>query len=390
MAKKNSFLKIFLIITLVFSFIGLGSDFLVQKLEWQDISNDLTDAMDVSLAAVNPERIQRQAQTPESIDNPDYSRLKEQLLELGRPFTRKGIDSIYAMSQKDGKILFLVDSVSTDHPRYSPPGTIYEEPPQILLDIFKNGKEAMSDPYTDEYGSFVSFFKPIRTFDDDQIVGIMGVDIDYAWALNKLRSFRIYSLSIVTITYLFALLFFYLFFKRRASKQQLLENQRMHEALVQGSSDAIMTLEPPDWKFTSGNPAAIKMFGAKNEAEFTSKHPGQLSPEKQSDGKSSPEQAKKMIEKALLKGSNFFEWTHKRINGETFPAEVLLTKFEIDGEPILQATVRDISKRKKEEKQALEQKRELEELNSLMVGREIKIIELKEELAKLKDELNKK
>ena len=29
-----------------------------------------------------------------------------------------------------------------------------------------------------------------------------------------------------------------------------------------------MTLEPPSWRFTSGNPATVKMFGAKNEEDF--------------------------------------------------------------------------------------------------------------------------
>ncbi|MFQ5346133.1 MAG: PAS domain S-box protein, partial [Mariprofundus sp.] len=44
-----------------------------------------------------------------------------------------------------------------------------------------------------------------------------------------------------------------------------------------------------------------------------------------------------------------FEWMHKRMDGSLFPAEVLLSALEVDGNKILQATVRDISNRKKAE-----------------------------------------
>lgn len=120
-----------------------------------------------------------------------------------------------------------------------------------------------------------------------------------------------------------------------------------YKILYESSSDALMTLEAPLWKFTSGNPAAIKMFSAKNEAEFTSAEPWKLSPEKQPDGSLSAEKAKEKIDIAMREESVFFEWTHKRLNGEDFPATVLLTKV-VEGEnEFLQATVRDITIQKK-------------------------------------------
>ena len=61
------------------------------------------------------------------------------------------------------------------------------------------------------------------------------------------------------------------------------------------------------------------------------------------------QKAMEMINIAMKNGSNFFEWTHKRINGEDFPATVLLTRVTIGGKTFLQATVRDITERKKAE-----------------------------------------
>jgi PAS domain S-box-containing protein len=147
--------------------------------------------------------------------------------------------------------------------------------------------------------------------------------------------------------------------------------------IFMSSRDAIMTLEPPSWRFTSGNPATIRMFGAKNEAEFLSYEPWRLSPEKQPDGRLSSEKAKEMIEKAIQEGTNFFEWKHKKVNGEEFFAEVLLSKMATGQTPYLQATVRDISERKKTEQS-------LEQLNNIIVGSELEKERLKKEILELK------
>ena len=135
-----------------------------------------------------------------------------------------------------------------------------------------------------------------------------------------------------------------------SSHDESLEDYQKYKVLYESSSDAIMTIEPPDWKFTSGNPATLKMFNVKTEKEFLSLTPGDLSPKFQPDGQDSQEKAKKMIEEALENGSNLFSWTHKRYKGEDFPATVLLTKLNYNGKDIIQATVRDISKEKAEKR----------------------------------------
>ena len=135
-----------------------------------------------------------------------------------------------------------------------------------------------------------------------------------------------------------------------------------YKILFESSRDAIMLLAPPDWMFTAGNKATLEMFGAKNENEFSSKTPGDLSPEYQPDGLLSSEKAGKMIGKAMRNGSFFFEWTHKRINGEEFPATVLLTRIELEDRELLTATVRDITEIKRTEKELQKYRDHLEDI----------------------------
>ena len=137
--------------------------------------------------------------------------------------------------------------------------------------------------------------------------------------------------------------------EKKKAEEELKESEERHRILFESSRDAIMTLEPPSWGFTSGNPATVEMFKANNEEEFISHGPWELSPEHQPDGRPSKEKAKEMIETAMREGSNFFEWTHRSLDGTNFPATVLLTRMEIKGKQFLQATVRDITDRKKYE-----------------------------------------
>jgi PAS domain-containing protein len=60
---------------------------------------------------------------------------------------------------------------------------------------------------------------------------------------------------------------------RKRAAQALSESEARYRALFQKSHDALMTLAPPSWEFTSGNSAAIDMFGARDEADFMSRSP---------------------------------------------------------------------------------------------------------------------
>jgi PAS domain S-box-containing protein len=118
----------------------------------------------------------------------------------------------------------------------------------------------------------------------------------------------------------------------------------------------------PDKGFVSGNPATIKLFGCQKEDEFISLTPADLSPEYQPDGALSAEKAQKMMAIARAQDSHFFEWNHKRVNGKEFYASVLLTRMNLYGEEVLQATVRDITERKQAEAELAKYRDHLEEM----------------------------
>lgn len=171
--------------------------------------------------------------------------------------------------------------------------------------------------------------------------------------------------------------------EQKNMENRLRENQEKFQAFFEYSSDPMMTLEYPEWKFTGGNLAALRLFGVDSVKEFSSLSPGELSPERQPDGELSIEKARRMLEKALEDGSNFFEWTHKKYKGKEFVATILLSRIQFKGKVFIQATIRDISTQKEAEIKLKEKMEEIEKMNKFMVGRELKMAELKEKIKKL-------
>jgi len=130
---------------------------------------------------------------------------------------------------------------------------------------------------------------------------------------------------------------------RKREAAALAQSEEKYRCLFESSREAIMTLDGPAWRFTSANPAAVTMFRAKSEADLLTHAPWELSPERQPDGLDSDAKAQMMIVKALSEGSHFFEWTHRRLDGQEFPATVHLSTMQAGGKLSLQGTVRDVT-----------------------------------------------
>ena len=141
--------------------------------------------------------------------------------------------------------------------------------------------------------------------------------------------------------------------------QTVQRNESRLRAVYESNNDAIMLLS--EKCFVDCNSATLAIFKCPAKSEFCGKHPSQISPEYQPNGRLSSEAATDHIVTALTRGYDRFEWQHCRWDGSEFIAEVQLCRMEIDDQAILQAIVRDISDRKAVEAAIRQKSAELEQ-----------------------------
>ena len=150
--------------------------------------------------------------------------------------------------------------------------------------------------------------------------------------------------------------------ERKAAEEKIRRNAReIRNSLLKSSMDALMLLD--EKSFLDCNAETLRLFGLNSVEEFIKNHPADLSPTLQPDGLSSLESANNHIKKAFWSGRESFFWVHKRSDGTTFPADVLLSRISLKNRVILQATVRDISEQKEAEKKLRESNRRIELMN---------------------------
>jgi len=124
-----------------------------------------------------------------------------------------------------------------------------------------------------------------------------------------------------------------------------MEQHDINCLLCDSACDAILLFKGNSFFYC--NKVALELFGCSSKEEFFTKHPADLSPEFQPDGVNSRIAVDETTTKIFEKGYSRFDWVHKRLdNGKEFPAEVILNVIELNGEKIIQATIRDITERK--------------------------------------------
>jgi PAS domain S-box-containing protein len=119
------------------------------------------------------------------------------------------------------------------------------------------------------------------------------------------------------------------------------------QTLFETNTDGIVILNRQG--FTDCNPATLEMFRMSRVEDFLRQRPQDLGVENQPCGTPSHLLAERHILEAVEKGHALFHWTARRPDGSTFPAEIALHAMDLEGEPVIQAIMRDVSVQKEAE-----------------------------------------
>ncbi|MFI1770827.1 PAS domain S-box protein [Thalassobellus citreus] len=189
--------------------------------------------------------------------------------------------------------------------------------------------------------------------------------------------------------------------EQKKIEQELLNSKNYVQTIFDSSAEAIFIHDAVTGEILDANKQMCIMYGY-DKSEVIGQTVGVFSSNKD------PYTSKKAMEwimKAKAEGKQTFEWVNKHKKGHLFWCEVSIVYVKIGKAYCSLATVRNINERKaieqelekyrfqledivKERTQQLEDKnKSLEQVNSIFVGRELKMVELKEEIKQLKKQL---
>jgi PAS domain S-box-containing protein len=142
-----------------------------------------------------------------------------------------------------------------------------------------------------------------------------------------------------------------------ATESTMEQTGSVFESLFERSADAILLFEVPGahtGTLLDCNKAAVQLIGAHDKSEILHLRPEDLSPPFQPDGSSSAARTPEIIAMVQARGSYRFEWLMRRLDGVDIPIEVSATAVQINGKNIHVVMSRDISERKRAERELLE------------------------------------
>ncbi len=167
---------------------------------------------------------------------------------------------LYLMTMKDDAILFTVDGIPLKNPGHADPGTPYAEPPPELAPVFRTGDEVVVGPYSDEYGTFVSAFAPIRERFSGRVFGVLGVDVDAAdWAAAVTEQ-RLEPLLITLLLALMLIGFYVVQERRRIDALTLAESEREYRSVLESMGDVFYRSDR-DGRLTMASPSFARVLG---------------------------------------------------------------------------------------------------------------------------------
>lgn len=133
-------------------------------------------------ATVDPQRVRSLTFTEEDQHNPEYLRLRSQMIAYANAMRLR---SLYSIGLRDGRLIFGPESLAEDDPLSSSPGTVFLRPAVEDYAIFHDGHSVAMGPQTDEYGTFFSVLAPVLDPRTGHVLMVIGLDVE-AQTWNRL------------------------------------------------------------------------------------------------------------------------------------------------------------------------------------------------------------
>lgn len=133
--------------------------------------------------------------------------------------------------------------------------------------------------------------------------------------------------------------------RHKLAEEALRESEKKYRTLFESSVEGVFLMTDV---FIDCNEQACRLWACDRE-DIIGHSPVEFSPPSQPDGRDSAEATRIHIKAAMAGTPQFFYWKIRRKDGSLLDTEVSLKALAVKGETIIQAVIRDISKRRQAE-----------------------------------------
>lgn len=274
---------------LFFILMGWGAAELLGERRMQEKKDVLFSLAQYSAGALDASKVMALTGTLSDLGTENYEDLFHDALGVYLRYPDSA--SVYMFGRRDGKHIFLYDSMNpkardTGIPA-AEPGEVYPLDHDVLEKMFRNGGTRVIGPEADKWGNFMSGFAAIRRPDTGEVIAVLGVDYNVdEWMADVAR----YRLGVIIVTILFItlyIIFSFVYLREKEVQQDLkgrekkllelsglLEEERGNLETIFNSTQVGLMLVDAGFKVRRVNAVLSRLIGRDPQA-FLGNRPGQ-------------------------------------------------------------------------------------------------------------------
>ncbi|OFY41253.1 MAG: hypothetical protein A2X18_12950 [Bacteroidetes bacterium GWF2_40_14] len=306
---------------------------------------------------------------PDDINKPEYQSIKKILKKVIGVNPKASFAYLYA--QKEGKIYFIADSEPEESEDYSPPGQEYTEAQPQDRQPFSDGKELITPPLTDRWGTWISVYIPVKDEASGNVMAVFGMDFN-AKLWDTLLFYAVFKSSLIILLLLLTCYFLLrIIAKNRRLNHEMTIRKQVDEALLaseirirsitDSAQDAILMMNH-EGAISYWNPAAERIFGFSSKEAIGKELHSLIVPDRyhETHYAAFPRFLKSGQGAAVGKT---LDLDALKKDGSEFPVQLSLSTIQIDGKWNAIGILRDTTEQKKTEAALVKAKQESEAAN---------------------------
>ncbi|NLB81944.1 MAG: PAS domain S-box protein, partial [Clostridiaceae bacterium] len=220
---------------------------------------------------LHPQHVEELSGSEEDIELSEYSMAKIGLMRLVD--TANPIRFAYLMAERNGRLVFLMDSESPESGDYSPPGQVYEEADEWVWKPFKTGQTVITPPISDRWGTWISALAPIEDPESGEIIAIFGIDYSASEWYAELWKQMIPGITVVVVVLLLYFSLQYILvqhYRLNSLNRELAFNEALYRSVFDQAPIGIAIVndmeftDRSDFGHSSMNPMFERILGCKS------------------------------------------------------------------------------------------------------------------------------